>query len=67
LDEKRKPHGDIDDVPQFDRKQRRSFPVVLVIKRLRSEQTPEADAKKWCDLCSTQPKEYDCRKLRVWV
>jgi hypothetical protein len=67
LDEERKPHSDIEDIPQFDRKQRRSFPAVLVIKRVRSEEVRQADPKKFCDLCGIQPREYDCRKLRVWV
>jgi hypothetical protein len=65
LDEERKQHKELSDIPQFDEKRRRSLPVVLVIQ-LHSEPARVDDPTK-CDLCGIQPKEYDCRRLRVWV
>jgi voltage-gated potassium channel Kch len=67
LDEDRKPHDRLDDEPKFDKRRRSSFPVVLVIKCIENEKPPKADSNELCDLCGVQPKEYDCRKLRVWV
>ncbi|MDZ7290617.1 MAG: hypothetical protein ONB44_03030 [candidate division KSB1 bacterium] len=54
-------------VPKFREKPRRDFPVVLVIKRERSDEERKADPNKFCHLCGVQPKDYDCRRLRVWV
>jgi hypothetical protein len=67
LDGEREHHDGISDVPRFDEENRHGFPVVLVIKRERSEELRQTDQKKFCELCGLLPKEYDCKKLRVWV
>jgi hypothetical protein len=65
LDQTRKQRK-VSEVPEFN-DDRRNFPVVLVIKRERSDAERNADPREFCHLCGMQPKEYDCRKLRVWV
>lgn len=52
-----------DYVPKFNEHDRGSFPMVLVIKRIRDEYIdPER-----CKICGLEPREYDCSKLRVWI
>jgi len=68
LDENRTTHYDLNDIPKFDEKNHCGFPVLLVIKQhLVDAIRPREDAQDFCELCGKTPKEYDCRKLRLWV
>jgi hypothetical protein len=51
--------------PSFDKSQG-NYPVALVVKALDRKPLPERK-EELCELCWEQPREYDCRKLRVWV
>ncbi len=63
IDEKRKTR-ELDEIPTFA-PERRDFPVALVVK---IERPPKpAEPEKFCELCLEQSRDYDCRKLRVWV
>jgi hypothetical protein len=55
------------ETPRFNEEDRSRFPVVLVIKFMRSDKHRQADPKEFCELCGVQSKEYDCSKLRVKV
>jgi len=70
VDEQQVTHEKLEDVPQFDAANRSSFPAVLVIKLERGpegKQAKKVSQVEMCDLCHIQPKEYDCRRLRLWV
>ncbi len=62
------------DQPDFSQKDRRELPIALVIKLKRTEEEKHREREKHgvdhsncCDLCGVQSREYDCRKLRVWI
>lgn len=65
LDGAHRQHEGVDIEPSFDEKNRTTFPIVLIIKRVRG-QSPDEDPEK-CKICGLEPREYDCSKLRVWI
>jgi len=67
MDETRAQREEINKPPEFDGKNRRSYPVVLVIERSSLKQQRHAASDEFCDLCGIQARDYDCRKLRAWV
>lgn len=64
IDEKRRTREE-DETPSFT-PARRNYPIALVIKIQRPEACA-ANKEDFCELCGLQRREYDCRKLRVWV
>lgn len=65
IDEKRRQRQQADP-PTFEA-QRSNFPVALVLKLKRADDKTAQEKEKLCELCRVQPREYDCRKQRVWV
>ena len=57
----------MDDLPEFDDKSRRSFPIVLVIKRMEDVDTDVYYDINRCRVCGMQDAENDCSNLRAWV
>ncbi len=67
MDEKRKRHDDLADQPSFNKEDRSSFPIVLVIKRREAVDTDLYYDLNRCRVCGVQDAENDCSNLRAWV
>lgn len=65
MDQDRNRHRKIEDRPDFS--DRRGFPILIVIKKHRTQEERDAVPPDKCRLCGLQDREHDCSNMRAWV